>query len=257
MTKGNNLYITGDTHGDFIRFSSKFFEVPDKSIIIICGDFGGVWNESSTNKYWLDWLGKKPYTFLFVDGNHENYDLLNSYPVSVWNGGKVHAVRENVIHLMRGQIFNIEGVRFFTFGGARSHDIRDGILSTDDPLFAEKKKKLDRERGLYRIEHLSWWKEEMPSEAEKAEGLANLEKAGNAVDVILSHCAPTSIQDVLSRGMFEHDDLTEYLEQIKQRCTFSKWFFGHYHENKMIGRKYILLYEMVAPLEDFFKEDES
>ena len=256
MTNGKNIYITGDTHADFRRFGAKYFHAPEGSFIIICGDFGGIWDDSPSERYWLEWLEKMPYTFLFVDGNHENYDRLYAFPVSEWNGGKVHKIRRNVIHLMRGQVFDIEGVRFFAFGGARSHDISGGILSKDDPKFAEKKYKLDREMALYRIDHISWWKKEMPSESEKAEGLENLKNAGNSVDVILSHCAPTSIQDVISGGLFEHDNLTDFLETVRQRCSFKAWFFGHYHENKMIGRKYVMLYEMIVPLSDFLTGEE-
>ena len=107
------IYLTGDTHAEFNRFSRKIFDASENDYVIICGDFGGVWNESSYQKYWLDWLAAKPWTTLFVDGNHENYDLLASYPVSQWHGGKVHYIRPNVIHLMRGQVFVIDGLRFF------------------------------------------------------------------------------------------------------------------------------------------------
>ena len=75
------IYITGDTHAEFNRFSRKNFDATENDYVIICGDFGGVWDESSYQKYWLDWLGAKPWTTLFVDGNHENYDLLATYPV--------------------------------------------------------------------------------------------------------------------------------------------------------------------------------
>lgn len=94
--------------------------------VIICGDFGGVWNkevENKEEKHLLDWLEEKPFTTLFVDGNHENFDRLYSYPVELWHGGKVHKIRPSVIHLMRGQIYEIDGKSFFTFGGASSHDI--------------------------------------------------------------------------------------------------------------------------------------
>ena len=180
--------------------------------------------------------------------------MLNSFPVSTWNGGKVHYIRKNVIHLMRGQVFDIDGVRFFIFGGARSQDIRDGILSMNDPDYKEKLAKLRREQALFRIDHLSWWKEEMPSENEMKEGIDNLKKIGNEVDCIITHCAPTSIQDVFSGGFFEHDALTDYLEEICQSIKFKTWFFGHYHENKMIGQKFIMLYEMIVPLSDFFNQ---
>ncbi|MBP5230315.1 MAG: metallophosphoesterase [Clostridia bacterium] len=253
--KGKNLFVTGDTHGDFQRFGSKRFDAPEGSTVLICGDFGGVWDRSAAEAYWLDWLEEKPYTFLFVDGNHENYDLLNADPVSSWNGGNVHVVRNNVIQLMRGQIFDIEGVRFFVFGGARSHDIGGGILSPDDPDIREKIRRLNREQALYRIDRVSWWKEEMPSEAEMSEGIANLEKAGNSVDCILTHCAPTSVQDILSGGLYGHDKLTEYLEKIRRNCSFGMWFFGHYHENRTVGRDFLMLYEAVVPLSEFLERD--
>lgn len=243
------IYITGDTHADFERFGAQHFE--DKECyVIVCGDFGGVWDGSKAEKYWLDWLENKKYTILFVDGNHENFDLLNLFSVTEWNGGKVHFVRKNIIHLMRGQVFTIEDKRFFTFGGGRSHDIQAGILDRSDPDFAVKKRKLDRERSLYRIDHESWWKEELPSEDEMAEGLRNLEKADNAVEFVISHSAPSSIVDVFSRGFYEHDILTDYLEEIKNRISFKTWFFGHYHETQMIGQNFVMLYEPIFDLEE-------
>lgn len=133
------IYITGDTHDDFSRFELEKFliqtEMTKNDYVIICGDFGGVWNyivESMYENYWLDWLNNKNFTTLFVDGNHENFTRLYKYPVKEWHGGKVHKIRDSVIHLMRGEIFNIDNKKFFTFGGARSHDIRDGILNIDE-----------------------------------------------------------------------------------------------------------------------------
>lgn len=126
------IYITGDTHGDFQRFGSKYFpqqkEMSREDYVVIAGDFGGLWDGSQKDQYWLDWLNKKPFTTLFVDGNHENFDLLNTLPEKEWNGGRVHVVREHVLHLMRGQVFDFGGLAWFTMGGAASHDIQDGII---------------------------------------------------------------------------------------------------------------------------------
>ena len=131
------IYITGDTHGGFRRFGNKYFP-PQKHMsredyVIITGDFGGLWDGGPKDWYWLDWLSGKPFTTLFVDGNHENFDLLNALPEKEWHGGRVHEVRENILHLMRGQRFTIGGCSVFAMGGAASHDIRDGILEKDDP----------------------------------------------------------------------------------------------------------------------------
>lgn len=145
------IYITGDTHTpiDIHKLKNQFFNPPgatkNNTCLIICGDFGAVWNykgEDKEEKYWLDWLENKPYTVLFVDGNHECHPRLNAFPVEEWNGGKIHRIRPSVIHLMRGQIYTINGKKIFTMGGASSHD---------------KEARTDRK---------TWWEEELPSNEE-------------------------------------------------------------------------------------------
>lgn len=214
--------------------------------VIICGDFGGVWNkevENKEEKHLLDWLEEKPFTTLFVDGNHENFDRLYSYPVELWHGGKVHKIRPSVIHLMRGQIYEIDGKSFFTFGGASSHDIESGILDPEDPDFKEKKKWLDREWRSYRVNHITWWAQELPSEEEMQEGCANLAAHDNQVDFIVTHCCATSTQMLIDEQKLKPDIETDYLEEIKQAIQFKKWFFGHYHDNRNVSKKEILIYE--------------
>lgn len=76
-----------------------------------------------------------------------------------WKGGDVYQVREHILHLMRGQVFEIGGMTFLTMGGAVSHDISAGILEPDDPDFLYRKQVLDRHKALYRINHISWWEE--------------------------------------------------------------------------------------------------
>lgn len=107
--------------------------------------------------------------------------------------------------LERGQVFELGGKRIFAMGGASSHDIRDGILEPDDPLFQKKFQRLNAQGALFRINHRSWWEEELPSEEEYEEARANLEKAGWAVDYIVTHCAPTSIQNALLRELSTPD----------------------------------------------------
>lgn len=174
------IYITGDTHGGFQRFGSKYFpqqtQMGRNDYMIICGDFGGLWDGGQKDQHWLDWLAEKPFTTLFVDGNHENFDLLNALPEKEWHGGRVHEVRENILHLMRGQIFTFSGLTWFTMGGASSHDIQDGVLDPEDPDFEQKYWLLRRMRGMFRVKGRSWWAEEMPNAREYVEALKNLEQ---------------------------------------------------------------------------------
>lgn len=247
------IYITGDCHRDFRRFNTRIFpeqkEMTKDDFVIICGDFGGVWSEGgedSEERYLLKWLQEKPFTTLFVDGNHENFDrLYEEYPVKEWHGGNVHEIRPSVLHLMRGQVFELCGKTFFAFGGASSHDVSGGILDRSDPSYQEKKRKLDRGWKPYRINHLSWWKEELASEEEMEEGRNNLAAHDNRVDFIVTHSCASSVQDAIGEGLFQKDRETEYLEEILQTVQFQKWFFGHYHDNRNVDEKKILLYEQI------------
>ena len=148
------IHATGDTHSNFIKFNTLIFpeqkEMTKKDYVIICGDYGGIWYNETNKKikeenYWLDWLEDKPFTTLFVDGNHENFDRLNALPKKEWNGGLVHEIRPSVLHLCRGEVFELDGTKIFAFGGAQSHDFSDGILDKDDPDIANKISNLKRQ----------------------------------------------------------------------------------------------------------------
>ena len=248
------IYITGDTHGDVTRFSmdnfpeQKTFTDQNENYVIICGDFGLVWNylaETSSEKYWLNWLENKKFTTLFVDGNHDCHPRLYDYHVKEWNGGQVHEIRPHVLHLMRGQIFNIDGCTIFTFGGARSHDI-ENLLDLDDPGFADKRKQLLKDNLFYRVKGISWWEEEMPTQEEMQIGLDNLENNNWKVDYIITHDCTSSTTALYSHGSFKTDELNAYLEEIRCKCHFKKWFFGHLHGDKQINNKEILLYRQIV-----------
>ena len=221
------IYVTGDTHGNFRRFQPEYFPeqagMTKNDMVIIAGDFGGVWFGDSRDDETLDWLERLPFTLAFVCGNHENYDALERYPVAEWHGSKVHRVRPHVLHLMRGQVFELESYRFFTMGGAKSHDTN------------------------HRINHISWWRQELPSDEEYSEALQNLERYNWQVDYIITHCAPTSIALMGSRHN-EADRLTDFLQEVRERAKYYYWLFGHYHDNKAVDEKHILLWEQIVQI---------
>lgn len=250
------MFVTGDCHSDLSKLNSKNFpmhkQLDKDDYVIICGDFGLVWDyrgENEYEKHTLNWLQNKSFTTLFVDGNHENFDRLYELPVSTWNGGQVHKIRNNVIHLMRGQVYNLAGKLVFAMGGASSHDIDDGILDPDDPDFELKRKHMDRMGALYRTDHRSWWKNELPSKEEYKTAVQNLNNAGNKVDYIISHCCATSTMSNLPGGEFyEADELTDFFECVKNEVSFDKWMFGHYHDNMQVSQNEFLLYEQIIEL---------
>ena len=247
-----SVWVTGDCHGEFNRFATRNFPqlkgMGREDCVIIAGDCGGVWAGEREDGHRLDWLEAKPFTTLFVDGNHENFDLLNAYPEREWHGGRVHEIRPHVLHLKRGQVFDIGGLSWFTMGGAASHDIEDGILDPAAPDFERRYWALRRMNARFRVLGRSWWSQEMPSAAEYAEAEANLGRAGWCVDCVLTHCAPSGILSQIDRG-YRPDALTDFLETVRRRCRFSAWFLGHYHTNRIIDGRYILQWEQISKVE--------
>ncbi|MBQ9616883.1 MAG: metallophosphatase family protein [Oscillibacter sp.] len=250
------VYLTGDTHRDFSRFQEDAFpeqsELQKSDYVLICGDFGGVWDGSPEENDLLDWLDARPFTTLFVSGNHENYALLSGCPVEEWHGGLTRRVRPSIRLLQRGQIFDLDGKRFFTMGGASSREIP--ILERADPLFSVRRKWHEYRKNVYWIRGETWFPEEMPNEDEYRAARENLDRAGWAVDYVVTHCAPTSIQNLFdlteaqSTGSYLVNRLTDFLDEIAQQCTFDCWFFGHYHGNYVIENRYILLYDRIIQL---------
>ena len=238
------VYITGDTHGyiDIDKLSYRRWPesrcLTGNDYLIICGDFGLIWDGSQTEKMWLNWLDNKPYTTLWCQGNHENFDLLKTYPIVDFMGGKAQKISKKVYHLMRGECFTICGKKFFTMGGASSHDISDGILDPNAPDFAETYARMSKARKMFRINHISWWEEEIPSDEELQHGLDTLKKNNYKFDYIISHCAPNTILDKLSMYCYNHDKLTDWLEKnVFKKCEYKAWYFGHYHEDKTFAAK--------------------
>ena len=224
------MHITGDTHipMDISKLSTKRFpaqkNLSAEDYVIICGDFGGVWDYSNEEKYWLKWLYKKNFTTLFVDGNHENYNMLNEgFPIVQFSGGNAHKINERLYHLMRGQVFHINGKKIFTMGGASSHD---------------------RE---VRKEGENWWPQEMPSPEEYQIAIDNLNAVDWRVDYVITHCAPHSIQRQI-KPEYEENELTHFLEKTNEALDFKKWFFGHYHVDQIVDGRYFCLFETMQEI---------
>ena len=226
------IFVTGDTHGSMgmSRFNTTNFplqkELTKDDYMIVSGDFGLVWNRDKEEKYWLDWLHRKNYMTLFIDGNHENHDMLDAMPVEMWNGGKIHYINDSVIHLMRGQVYNINRTKIFTFGGADSID------------------------KAHRTEGKSWWKRELPSNTEYEEGLNNLDKCGWSVDYIVSHDCSQSIFEKLMAGLLVKDltSINKYFEVLEEKLDYKQWYFGHYHDDRQVDPKHRLMYEKIEIL---------
>ena len=225
--------IAGDTHGTLdLTKVVQYYEGredefnKDDDYLIILGDVGVCGFSASVEAETRSVLRDLPVTTLFIDGNHENFEQLNSYPVDEWNGGKVHFVESDIIHLMRGQVYDIDGTAFFTFGGAYSID------------------------KMYRTEGISWFPEEMPTAEEFEEGWNNLENVDFSVDYILTHSAPREVAAAMGYGEMSDGEiaLRQYLQRVADEADFEAWYFGHFHEDTEVEDVFFCLYDEMVEL---------
>lgn len=218
-----NIYVSGDPHGEQGRIYEVDKMLKEDDMIIFAGDFAYLFKNDFHENRFLDDLEARPYTILFVDGNHENFPAIYSYPEEMWNGGKIHRIRKNIIHMCRGQVFEIaadnDTIKLFTFGGGYSLD------------------------KATRTEGKTWWPEELPTMKEYDEGKKNLEKHNWEVDYIITHTLNyKSIQVLAAMDRYneikplcsDEGPLNFYLEDIREQAKYKEWFFGHFHRDKKI-----------------------
>ncbi len=220
------VYVTGDMHGDITRFQNPMLKkLRQGDILIVCGDFGFIWDGSRQERSILRKLSHLPFTIAFVDGCHENFDILEkAYPIVRWRGGKAHRIAPNIFHMMRGEIFTFDNHTFFTFGGGHSQDFE------------------------YR-ERLNWWPRERPTHVEIGRAIRNLNEHNAQVDYIITHEPPASLKDCLGVDMQQRLEIHTFFEDIIKQCSYRKWFFGKCHMDRFIPMKFYAMFEQVLPIE--------
>lgn len=230
------IFITGDIHGEpLLRFGSSSWpigkDLDKRDYVIVLGDMGLLWRSLRTRgeEKNIKWLDDKPWTTLFIDGNHENFDLLDNLPRKQFFGAEVGILAHSVYHLLRGRIYWINYKKFLTLGGAHSHD-REW-----------------REWGK------SMWHQEEITGADIDKAKDGLLAAQNKVDYVLTHCAPIEYaRNAINPGIiFTPDNSEAELSRLKASgFEYRKWFFGHYHEDVSdpIHDKWQCLYENIIEL---------
>ena len=223
------IYLVSDIHGhirlNWLAEKLKKLNITSSDHLVILGDAGIVWSENEHLEV-REYYDSLPCKVLFIDGNHENFDLLDAYPTTEFGGGAVHKITDNIFHLMRGETYEIENKRIFVFGGGFSLK----KLTNASPIFV--------------------WDQEMPSDEEYQNGTKNLARLDYQVDYVFTHVAPTSVANQIAVKLAEEERcLNDYLNDIKGRLEYKSWFFGHHHKDVEF-EKHFGVYERVLTIGD-------
>lgn len=223
------IYITGDTHGEWDERKEFIKSLKKKDILIVLGDLGWSWDKWHIDHFQTDC------EVLSVLGNHENYTLIEQMPYEERYGGRVRKMKDNVYYLLNGEMYEIEGKKFFVFGGALSIDKH------------------------WRKPYISWWPQEQPTQNDYYNAVGNLERYNYKFDYLLTHTAETElVQTVLGTTDTINDGTEKMIQQLKflikeQGGSFDIHFFGHLHKfwkGVSDDKEYYCLYEQIFDLEN-------
>lgn len=222
---GALIYLTGDMHGDADRFKAREVKRLKKNdTLIICGDFGFIWDNSQKEKRLLKWIGRRRYNVVFVEGPHDNLELLSRYPEGEWCGGRVREISGRLRHLIRGETYRIGEESVFAFGGGES----DAPVDSRPP----------------------WAELALPTRQELDRAVENLSRLNNRVDYIVTHQPSRKIRQFLDTDHHDANVLDTFLDEIRERCTFRQWYFGSLHRDKQIPPFETALFRTVARAEE-------
>jgi Icc-related predicted phosphoesterase len=196
--------FAGDIHGnlDHAKWLFRHAEKNSVDIIISCGDFG-YWPHIRWGEKFVKAIAEmarlQQITFYWVDGNHENHDLIDEMVAQ--NGPQAPIPMENdwLLYIPRGCRFDINGYVVMGYGGAYSWDWKH------------------RELGL------SWWTQELINDY-KVDELPE-----QKVDILVTHEAP------LGKQISYKDDIAisvhqrELVSEIQSKVNPALHVCGHHH----------------------------
>ncbi len=219
------IYITGDVHGDLSDLSSRSIgKLKKGDTLIITGDFGFIWDNSKSELKALKALSKKKFRILFVEGVHENFELLDKYENTEIFGATAKKISDNIYCLGRGEIYTIEDKSIFCLGGG---DVDDPIEKVDsDPL---------NNRS-------------MPTDEELQYAVNNLQKSRKKVDVIITHEAPASVKRLIRRDS-NINDLNMFLDTLLHNVKYKSWYFGSLHTDRKLTNNLCCVWQEVIKLD--------
>ena len=208
------VVLLGDTHGNPDAIILAYVEAVENGCgaVIQLGDYGFGWRKEDGQCVFSDFTAevarKTGIPFYWIDGNHENFDLLEAIPTDSITGHR--EVLPLVTHLPRGTNLTLDNTTFRAFGGAVSVD-RHG-----------------------RRPHKSWWEQEAVTQGDVLKSI----DTGKA-DIFLSHDLPYGTQtegdyvwltqtfgEIATRESIANQHLV--LEALKQSGA-KLAFHGHIH----------------------------
>ncbi|MEG1781771.1 MAG: hypothetical protein RR253_00815, partial [Oscillospiraceae bacterium] len=164
-------------------------------------------------------IAKLPFKTLFIDGCNENFDVLSSYPDTLYgSAGAKEIYKDKIYYIKRGEVLELEGIKLLCFGGGEG---LDEFMFDNNP----------------------------PSQADFENCVANLKKHQFKVDYILTHSPSGKINRFINMDSHSTGNLFDFLDLVYEKVDYRRWYFGSIHADKYISPKaqgvYTEIYQLI------------
>lgn len=238
------MSLVSDCHGDFTRFYKLNQAVPESETwgVIILGDAGfNFWLSKSEQKM-KKRIGHTYPNLIFycVRGNHEERpenlpNTTNIYDANIKGVVMLDPAFPYIRYLNDGFVYHINNQKTLVLGGAYSVD---------------KHYRLERAAAGY---YAGWFPGEQLTEAEMK--YIQALRGDEHFDLVLSHTCPFSWMPTdLFLSFIDQSQVDNsmelWMEEFKDKITFNKWLFAHFHDDRIVNDKARMFYQYILPLEE-------
>lgn len=237
------IFCIADIHGSYIpienfwnRHKEKINFSPQTDCIILLGDAGLNYYLNKNDKKFKYELGKYPFTYFCIRGNHEERpSIIASQKVKEW---QTETFFENIIYVEKDYPYikyALDNIQIYNI----SYLNTDNIIKKYKTLIIPGAYSIDK---YYRIKNgWNWFKFEQLSKEEQEEGRKLIQK-NPEFDIVLSHTCPISYeptdlflpfidQSTVDRSM------EQFLEEIEYNIEYKLYLFGHFHNLRIYPKK--------------------
>ena len=266
------ILVMGDLHGNWKPIRDLYQRHPyifnnNENTLILLGDAGLNFFFNHRDEELKKKLGKYPFTYFVVRGNHEERPSIcaeknpDKWHQELFWRGKVW-VENDYPYIKYAEDF----VSFYYIPAGIDYVTPEN--SSDDDIEVQKYYKTLVIPGAYSVDKYrrleagwSWFPQEQLSESERLAGLALIEQQGWNCDLVLSHTCPVIYEptdlflSIVDQSMVEKD-MERYLGQIEYQLDYKAWLWGHYHQFRDYPRtdgryKTMLFNDVAVDLKDY------
>lgn len=277
------IYVMGDIHGKYqpvrdfwlrAKEKQKMTRSRENQVIILLGDAGLNYFFNHRDKELKTQLGKYPFTYFVVRGNHEERPSNcmvkepDKWDIEKFWDGMVYVEKEFPYIKYADDGPAIYNIPYIVTPCELRDDNENGDIEWNDLADYYKTLVLPGAYSVdkfYRLQRgYSWFEDEQMSLPEREYAWDLIGRNGHEFDLILSHTCPICFEPtdlflpMVDQAMVDKD-MERFMGAVEYATDYTAWMWGHYHGYRDYprtdGKKKLMLFHEAIELNQYMSND--